>query len=287
MIKQLLILGLIPLLFACQHKETIDKVAISFVEVDWYAQRAAMAYQSEAVIRKKYPNTVLVASTKDYDVQYFLEMDTEHQRQIISIRGTDNLLNIREDAEYVQSRNPKLGIYVHDGFDQGAYDIFNALKPHLNQSYSTIVTGHSLGAAIATILMMHLYEDGYTLGRSINFGQPKVTNREGAKKYKSLPLLRVADENDLVPLLPPTDFVDSIHGAYEHLGPELILLQGEYYVYQTHHQLDAHHADSFWDNLGDESVTAHYMKNYLHNIASKMKTSSAVSFDQRERYTKN
>ncbi len=226
----------------------------------------------------------MVATTHNSKVQYFLEQDPAHQRQIISIRGTDNLDNIREDVEYIESRNPNLGIFVHSGFDEDTNQIFTALLPHLNKSREVIVTGHSLGAAISTLLMMYLHEEGFQVGTSINFGQPKITNRAGAEKYKFLPLIRVADENDLVPMVPPADFVDAIHGAYQHLGPEVILLQGEYYVYQTHHQVERDDVDSFWDNLGDESITAHYMKHYLQNIESKLTQAKAVPYDQREHY---
>ena len=283
-IRLLLVVGTL-ILAACQRQDgQTDPVSPDFNQIHWYASRAAIAYQSEADIRKAFPNTVLVATTPNSDVQYFLEEDPEHQRQIISIRGTDNLANIREDVEYVLSRHPKLGIYVHSGFDEDAMQIFKALQPHLDHSQTLILTGHSLGAAISTLLMMYLLEDGYSLGPSINFGQPKVTNHKGVEKYRSLPLLRVADENDVVPMVPPTDLIDAVHGAYEHLGPELVLLQGRYYTYQSHRQVEANHVDSFWDNLGDESVSEHYMKHYLQNINSKLHGASPVPYDERERY---
>ena len=275
------------LLTACESENTVDHNTINFEQVNWYAKRAAMAYQTETDIREAFPDTILVATPPDSDVQYFLELDPIRHRQVITVRGTDNLRNIRQDVEYIPSRNPKLGIFVHSGFDKATYPIFQDLEPKLNKSYTTVVTGHSLGAAIATLLMMYLKEEGYVLGPSINFGQPKVTNHAGAQKYHNLPLLRVADENDLVPMVPPEDFLDSMHGAYEHIGPELMLLEGEFYTYQTHHQVEKDKVHSFWDNLGDESVSAHFMKHYLQNIQSKLEVSAAVPYDQRERYTKN
>lgn len=278
------IFAVVLLLTACQNQDSSDKVQIRFHEVDWYAQRAAAAYQSEALIRATFPATQLVATSAQGKVQYFMELDHQHRRQIIAVRGTDNLRNIRDDVAYIESRNPKLGIFVHNGFDRDTDQIFRDIQPKLNKKYTTIVTGHSLGAAIATLLMMYLYEEGYPLGPSINFGQPKVTNHAGAQKYRHLPLLRVADENDLVPLVPPTDLLDSLHGAYEHLGPELILLQGKYYSYQTQHQVRTEGVDSFWDNLGNESITEHFMTHYLRNINSKLEGATAVPYAQRERY---
>lgn len=280
-IRQSIAVGVL-LLAACQPQQEHVPAKVDFAHVHWFAERAAIAYQTPEAIRQAFPNTILVATTDSSKVLYFLELDQVHKLQIVTIRGTDNLRNIVEDADYIVSQNPKLGIYVHRGFDQDASQIFNALLPHLDKAQPVVVTGHSLGAAIATLLMMYLQEEGFQLQPSINFGQPKVTNQAGVEKYHSLPLLRVVDEDDLVPLLPPTDLVDSIHGAYQHLGPQLVLLKGSSYRYQNHREIVATAVDSFWKNIGNESLTAHYMKNYLKNIVSKLKLGRAVSGDSNQ-----
>lgn len=262
---------------------SIEISGVNFGEVDWYAKRAAAAYTSKSDIIEQYPNTVLVATT-EADVQYFLERDTENKRQIISIRGTANLANAREDAEYLESRNSKLGIMVHDGFDKDTMQVYTALLPHLQKSEEVILTGHSLGAAISSLLMMYLHEDGFTLGQSINFGQPRVTNKKGAKKYQFLPLLRVVDENDIVPLVPPDDFIDAVYGGYEHFGEEVILLEGEYYVYEKKHIAREQSADAFWENLGNESIPEHFIKNYIKHITPKIHGAQQVPYSDRRKY---
>ena len=88
----------------------------------------------------------------------------------------------------------------------------------------------------------------------------------------------------MVPLLPPITLFDSIHGAYEHIGPEIILLDGLFYVFQDKHLQRQTLTSSFWKNLGNESIDAHFMKNYLHNINSKLDSSKQVAFEQREDY---
>jgi len=256
---------------------------IDFKIVDWYARRAAAAYRDEAFIRAAFPNTLLVEMAP-CQVQYFMELDTQNKQQIVSVRGTDNLKNAREDADYVEARNSNLGIYVHKGFEETSAQIYQALKPHLQISCEVIVTGHSLGAAISTLLMMYLFEDGYKIGRSINFGQPKVTNSKGAELFSFLPLLRVVDENDLVPLVPPDDFIDGIFGGYVHFGEEVILLGGEYYVYEPVHLARTESVGAFWKNLGHESVSEHYMKNYEKNIISKLNGAKQVPFSNRENF---
>lgn len=141
--------------------------------------------------------------------------------------------------------------------------IYKDVIPHLEKGYKVRVTGHSLGAAISTLLMMYLHEDGFKVERSINFGQPKVTNKAGVKAYGFLPLTRVVDENDVVPLVPPVTLLDSIHGIYEHLGDEVILLKEEYYVYLEQHDAERKSVGNFWKDMGHESITEHFMDNYL------------------------
>ena len=73
-------------------------------EINWYAERANSAYQCASEIQKKYPNTVHVSSLETIDVQYFLETFSSEKVQVVSVRGTANLKNVEEDAEYLQSK---------------------------------------------------------------------------------------------------------------------------------------------------------------------------------------
>ncbi|MDH5480337.1 MAG: lipase family protein [Nitrosomonas sp.] len=257
---------------------------IDFNEVKWYAQRASAAYNSAKQIKAAFPDTVRVVQVRDSKVQYFLESDPNAGLQIISIRGTDNLKNVREDVEYIKSKNNKLDIYVHSGFDEATYKIYNDIVPFLKKEYKIRLTGHSLGAAISTLLMMYLHEDGFEVERSINFGQPKVTNKDGAARYGFLPLTRVVNENDAVPLVPPVTLLSALHGVYRHMGDEIILLKGERYVYLKQHQASKKLIEGFWENIDHESITEHFIANYLININSKLGKSIRVPYAQRELY---
>jgi predicted lipase len=257
---------------------------INFAEVHWYAQRASAAYDPPYKIQQKFPNTVRVKTLDEIDVQYFLEHIPDEKIQVISVRGTANLENAKEDADYLQSKNKKLNIYVHKGFDEDAMKIYHDIKPHLLSDHSLKLTGHSLGAAISTLLMMYLHEDGYNIVRSINFGQPKVTNKRGVKRYDFLPLTRIVDEEDIVPLVPPVTLLDSVHGFYEHLGDEVILLPQEFYVYLEKHVAERKSVGSFWKSLGHQSIKEHFMRNYLKNIYTKLNSSVPVPYDAREEY---
>ena len=69
------------------------------------------------------------------------------------------------------------------------------------------MTGHSLGGAVAAILTAYMVNDGYKVERCVTFGQPKFTNADGVAQLEKLPITRVVDENDLVPMLPPIAFL--------------------------------------------------------------------------------
>lgn len=260
------------------------KKEIDFGRISWFADRAAAAYQDEDKIRAAYPNTQVVVELKEIDVQYFVEFNVSENQQIVAIRGTANKSNIFEDAEYLQTKNKALGIYLHDGFNKDSLTVYESLLNHLDKDKQIVLTGHSLGAAISTILMMYLENDGYDVAPSINFGQPKVTNIKGVEKFSVLPLMRIVDKNDVVPLVPANTLLDSIHGQYQHLGEEVILLEEESYVYLPQKQASELSLGSFWKDIKHLSVKQHFMAHYIKNIVDKKNQSFQVPYSKRESY---
>lgn len=257
---------------------------VDFPLIQWFAQRAKAAYSDEVSIRRSFPCTVCVRLMPDIDVQFFVEVMPEQKLQVVSVRGTANLDNARQDAEYIPEMDKADGVYVHEGFDSDANAVLSQVATLLRADYTTRLTGHSLGAAIATLLMIKLRLQGFAVDRSINFGQPKVTNAAGAKAFGDLPLTRVVDENDVVPRLPPLTLLDSLHGFYEHFGDEVLLLSGPNYAYEPESVADSQTLSDFWRNLFDESVTEHYMDNYLVNIEGKLVNPIQVAYANRSRY---
>lgn len=265
-------------------KQDMQDVVIDFEEIHWFARRAKAAYETPAKIKEDFPNTVYVGTVPSINVQFFVEVDHDKKQQLISIRGTTNLSNVKQDADYIEVKDNKLGIAVHEGFDSDVRAIYKDVMRRLIKDYDVKVTGHSLGAAMATILMIYLHEDGFNIKHSVNFGQPKFTNKHGAKKYGFIPLLRVENKNDLVPLLPPVTLLDSEYGIYAHFKPELIPLNDYYYSYLVEHDAERYSVNSFWLNLGQESIKEHFMDNYLANIKSKLSRTVQVPYNDREKY---
>jgi hypothetical protein len=167
-----------------------------------------------------------------------------------------------------------LQVPLHKGFAGSALQVYQFAKPLLKSDYETRITGHSLGGAVAVIVLMLLKEDGFKLGPAITFGQPMVTNRAGVQKYRTLPLLRFVNDKDPVPWLPPLEVFAALdEGPFQHFGPEVVLQDGPNYRYFSDPQGQRMPVLSFWNNLKNVSlqdVPEHFMSTYLTRIRQKL-----------------
>jgi triacylglycerol lipase len=263
---------------------TITPTKVDFVELTAYAGRSKAAYATEAVIRSQYPATVRVSAPGKTDAQYFLEQDDRAKIQYIAIRGTANKRNLIEDLELRIREDLALAIPVHIGFDATARLVYEDMKPYLKKSYTTYITGHSLGGAVAALLAIHMVDDGYKVDRVVTFGQPKFTTTDGVQKLGFLTLTRVVDENDVIPMLPPTTIFNRVYGVYQHAGPEVVLLDGPHYVYLPTHDAGRISIGEFGRSLSLASLADHHMDNYLGRIAAKTGNAVAVRYNEREKY---
>lgn len=264
----------------------LDVGEVDFASIHSYAERAHTAYAAEAVIRERYPKTVRIHEPSETEVLYFLERDEQARVQTIAVRGTVSGKNFAEDFDVHLEDDLAAGIPVHAGFDNVAEAMYADLKPYLRKDHAVRVTGHSLGGAIAALLAIYLVKDGYQLEKVVTFGQPRFTTATGVGALGYLPMLRVVDEYDLVPLIPPALFGRGKHGPYEHVGPEVILLEGPHYVYLESHNANRLALGEFWRVTDFANVDDHKMANYLERIGPKTKGATAVPYNQREKYAR-
>ncbi|GLS39422.1 hypothetical protein GCM10010869_50190 [Mesorhizobium tianshanense] len=242
--------------------------AVDFRELEYYALRSKASYASEEEIRRQFPNTTVVKTVEPINVQYFVETDPAAKTQTISVRGTANKLNIRQDVEVALVKDSFLGFLLHEGFRDDAVKVLDDMRPHLKKDHTIRVTGHSLGGAIALILTNYIYREGYKVERLVTFGQPKVTDDKTNHRYKVAnpdykKITRVVREHDPVPLVPPRP-------KYGHVGPELILKEGQGYVFLDAYDADRLSIGDFWRNFGDAHLKDHSMDLYLANIQGKI-----------------
>jgi len=106
--------------------------------------------------------------------------------------------------------------------------VFETLKASSNlyqklRSGRIRITGHSLGGAVAVLLAVLLRNDKINVFEIVTFGQPMVTNEDGARIWNSgelaLPLFRFWNQDDIVPTLPPAiSRLINWAGGYYHFG---------------------------------------------------------------------
>lgn len=259
-----------------------EKIDFEALEVN--AKRAKAAYTSPAQIRASYPQTVRVATPGKRDVQYFIERDDKAKIQYLVVRGTTDDTTLDEDFDVKVRDDRATKIPVHTGFDQDARAVWKDAQPYVKTGYQTYLVGHSLGGAVAAILGIYMIEDGYKVDKIYTYGQPRFTTSKGVAQLGFLPLLRVVDENDLIPLLPPGLMVNKQFGPYQQVGPEVILLSGPDYVYEPSQDASELSLGEFWRDLHVADLKDHKIDNYIRRIEDKIPNGREVAYNARENY---
>lgn len=254
----------------------ISRHKVDFSTLIAAAKRVQAAHLTEAEIRKAYPHTIVVADVPTVGMRYYITRQSTDSTQHVSLPGSDNLKDWLEDFEAYESYDARAGIHLHRGFEIAAEAVYANLKPHLNPKYKVQISGHSLGGAVAVILSIYLKNDGYDLARTITFGQPRITTAQGVARYGDMALLRVVDVNDPVPMTPVAPF--------EHFGAELILLDGNKYVFLQSASASTLSEGELARTLKHISVDEHELGKYLSRLELKRPTSQAVSFSEVDKF---
>jgi len=136
---------------------------------------------------------------------------------VVAFRGSSNIQNWILNVDIDQESYPGVsGADVHQGF----YEDYLALQEQVISGVtsavsavgatSVVVTGHSLGAALATIAALDLVANHASILRGAtvsvyNYGSPRVGNQAFANYYNSkVPnTYRCTFEDDIVPHVPP------------------------------------------------------------------------------------
>ena len=92
-------------------------------------------------------------------------------------------------------------------------DFLSNLEDYINEysGYTVVITGHSLGAALATHAALDIVLSGYVDSSNIifyNYGCPRVGTYDFASAVEqNVPtLFRVVHYKDMVPHVPPCDY---------------------------------------------------------------------------------
>jgi hypothetical protein len=142
------------------------------------------------------------------------------------IRGSSSVLNWLDDLEvrkipYITYE--ECNCNVHRGFYNSALSVSNKTIEVIKKLqkrypyYSIIMTGHSLGAAIAQLLGMELEKEGIKV-EIYNFGQPRIGDDNYGDFVNTIiknKLWRFTHYQDMVPHIPPSKGMNFLHSCKE------------------------------------------------------------------------
>lgn len=189
------------------------------------AQAAKLAYKPSKDVENTVKNEWKMPNVRFIDkneTQCFVAGDDE--KIIISFRGTEpsKMQDLMSDLKLRFTAHP-LG-KVHRGFlaaiDYAWGDTIKTIQEFKTQNQTIWFTGHSLGAALATLGVAKMYDLNQTVHGLYTFGQPRTGDTEFAKefdaKYK-LSSFRFVHNNDIVTRIPLSAM------GYKHIGSFLYL----------------------------------------------------------------
>jgi len=209
-----------------------------------------------------------------HGTQAFLAVDKE--KIIIAFRGTepDKLKDWVTDAKVRKTAGPYGD--VHRGFSKALSYVWSDIEDVIDEvrdNNQTIwLTGHSLGAALATLAagQIQTNEDQMTVSGLYTFGSPRVGSHRFAKRFNhdNMNVFRCVNNNDIVTRVP-------LSLTYSHIGSLMYFNKDGHLVPDK----ELNWWNRFWDRAGGhlesflqlnpvDAITDHSMDEYEKNIIS-------------------
>ena len=228
----------------CRAGPTLSVTSGVFSDLRLFAEYSAVAYCTASYLKSSNAplvcssavcpridnaTTEIVASFDATDSQNttgIIMLDHARQLKIISFRGTHTLNDAFTDLNFLLEDADDIcpGCEIHSGFLESwrgvsSYIVENFVSLQMDYSnYTTVITGHSLGGALANLCAAGLKKISPTAQMSLlTYGSPRVGNPTFANYINKLfgwNNYRVTHLNDAVPWLPPKIL------GFAHASPE-------------------------------------------------------------------
>lgn len=162
------------------------------------------------------------------DMRGFVAVDPSNKLIVVAFPGSDSIRNYLADVLFLYAPCEfEIGCLAHAGFLASWKSVHDDVEIAVksakaaNPSFKLVVTGHSLGGAVATLTGAKLRQDGYALD-IYTYGSPRVGNAVFANfvTTQAGSEFRITHFNDPVPKLAP------ILLGYRHTSPEYWLSNG-------------------------------------------------------------
>ena len=180
----------------------------------WMADAALLAYSHPGAIDAAFATSGMVADLSHFHGVHSTEayVASLPDALVLAFRGTQlddfwsSVLDFLVDATLLPVPDAG-GHLVHGGFQAALNEVWTDVEAHLRREQARLprplwVTGHSLGAALATLAASRLSPDSsLRLTGGYTFGSPRVGD-SGFGRAIGVPIYRFRNDSDLVPHLP-------------------------------------------------------------------------------------
>ncbi|KAJ9058487.1 hypothetical protein DSO57_1011863 [Entomophthora muscae] len=177
--------------------------------------------------RKTKPTGVLAFTSPSTTAMGYTLADVPNKMIILSFRGTNNFNLGATDLKYTlvpfkDMKDPN--VKVHQGFLEVLDSLYPEFMPYLKKywepDYSIVVTGVSLGGAVASLAAVRIHTQlriPFKRLTLITFGQPRTGNEAYARAYNRMPMraARVVNYDDPFPHTPPSNIQGYTHHQNE------------------------------------------------------------------------
>lgn len=211
-------------LYSPERYETLFEPRQSYTAVQWAIEASRLAYlRAEAAEAERERLTAALALAGFGAPKLIVDAGTHSfafaalhadGSALVAFRGTqpDEIRDLATNLQANQVDWPETGGRVHAGFARGARAMLPAVCEWVEREAARrsalILTGHSLGAALATLTAAVLQP---TL--LVTLGSPRVGNADFAAALTGANIVRLVDGCDIVTQLPPA------FSLYAHVGP--------------------------------------------------------------------
>ncbi len=181
-----------------------------------FANIAAITYENPKTSRKKFKDQGydIVEFFDIKDAQGYLLKHTEAKNEyVLSFRGTESAGDVLADLK-ARMKTESSGGNVHRGFKGELDKLWPSIEKVLANVDTLYVTGHSLGAAMATIAASRIQDKVLAL---ITFGSPRVGTREFVNNLKVVHY-RVQNNCDDVTKVPLLLMGYRHHGTHRYMN---------------------------------------------------------------------
>ena len=198
-----------------------NATSFNLINAWWLAEASTLVYADEDFVRSRFVEAGLpeVKFFEDQSTQCYVANNDKFA--IVAFRGSEIwkkresfdlnrvIADLKTDIDIRLTDWPQGG-KVHRGFKKGLDEVWLDLLPHISklqgEGCRIWVTGHSLGAALATLFASRY---GKVAG-VYTFGSPRVGNAD-FKAHINVKIYRIVNNEDIVPWVPPP-------GLYVHVG---------------------------------------------------------------------